>query len=342
MTDGPVGPDSLVQRRRLRSELRKVREAAGLTQRDVAAAMDWSQAKLIRIETGAVNISTNDLRALLSHYGVAPDRIGALVDLARAARGVPRWNLYRHVASPETMTYLGYESSASVIRNFEPFLVPDLLQTEEYAREAIGILESGDTRHADELLELRMLRQEILVRQRLPSLHFIMDEAALHRVVGGLAAMRRQLRHLLEMSAYPNVTIRVIPFSVGLYPRSQVPYVLLEFPDPEDEGVLYLKNPVGELILRESSPGERDNTDPVSYLGSFWQLEQLARSGDFAPLVESILEHGVEPADPGQWPGGRVGAGTVVYGVAPPGPDPGAEEDEPPWAPTPRPPGTPR
>src|SRR3712207_469943 len=81
-----AGPDPTIHRRRLRRELRVARETAGMTQRDVAAAMDWSQSKLIRIESGAVNISTNDLRVLLSHYGVDSDRINALVGVARAAR----------------------------------------------------------------------------------------------------------------------------------------------------------------------------------------------------------------------------------------------------------------
>lgn len=138
----PHGPDPTIPRRRLRSELRKAREAANMSQRDVAAAMDWSASKLIRIESGAVNISTNDLRALLHHYGIEGDRIATLVELARAARGQTPWAIYRDVASPEYIAFLGYESSASVIRNFEPMLVPGLLQTEDYARTVIRLLEA--------------------------------------------------------------------------------------------------------------------------------------------------------------------------------------------------------
>lgn len=136
MPDDAV-PDPTIHRRRLRSELRKAREAAGMTQRDVAAAMDWSQSKLIRIETGAVNISTNDLRALLGHYGIERARTENLVEVARASRDQPRWNVYKDVAEPEYIAFLGYESSASIIRNFEPLLIPGLLQTEEYAREIL-------------------------------------------------------------------------------------------------------------------------------------------------------------------------------------------------------------
>ncbi|MGH3977188.1 MAG: Scr1 family TA system antitoxin-like transcriptional regulator, partial [Pseudonocardiaceae bacterium] len=150
-----VSLDPAIHRRRLRSELRNAREAAGMTQRDVAAAMDWSQSKLIRIESGAVNISTNDLRALLHHYNVDSTRIDALVDVARAGREMTRWSIYKDVASPELIAFLGYESSASIIRTFEPFLVPGLLQTEEYARTVISSREAHNPHTIDPLVDLR-------------------------------------------------------------------------------------------------------------------------------------------------------------------------------------------
>ncbi len=215
MTGVAAGPDPTVHRRRLRNELRKARESAGRTQRDVAAAMDWSQSKLIRIETGAVNISTNDLRALLAHYDIDPARINTLVDL-------------------------------------------------------------------------RMQRQEIITRDPAPELHFIMDEAVIRRVVGGLSVARRQLRHLLEMNQQDNVTMRVVSFSRGIYSKLRVPYVLFEFPESEDEDVLYLENPTGEFLIRENSPEERDQVDPVNYLGAFWQLEQIAPRDDFGELIEKV------------------------------------------------------
>ncbi len=289
MADGAAGPDPTVHRRRLRNELRKAREAAGKTQRDVAAAMDWSQSKLIRIETGAVNISTNDLRALLGLYEVDPARIAELVELARAAREVPRWNIYRDVASPEYISFLGYESSASVIRSFEPLIVPGLLQTEEYARTVIEAAEPHNPERVDALVDLRMQRQEILGREPGPSLHFILDEAVIRRTVGGTNVARRQLRKLREAADYPNVTLRVVPFSLGVYPALRVPYVLFEFPDPEDEDVLYLENPFGEFIIRENSPEEKDKIYPVNYLGVFWQLEQLAPREEFPRFVDDVI-----------------------------------------------------
>src|SRR6266511_3590206 len=122
-----------VRRRRLRSELRRVRETASLTQDQVATAMDWSLSKVIRIENGAVGISTNDLKALLDLYGVTERRrVDDLVGLAQSARQRARawWSAYRSVISPQYLTYLGYEAEASAIRQFHAAVVPALSQTE--------------------------------------------------------------------------------------------------------------------------------------------------------------------------------------------------------------------
>jgi len=286
MLEAVGSPDPTIYRRRLRNELRNAREAAGKTQRDVAAAMDWSQSKLIRIESGAVNISTNDLRALLSYYGIDSDRANDLVDVARAAREVPRWSVYKDVATPEFIAFLGYESSASVIRNFEPLLVPGLLQTEEYARTVISLIFSNDPQKIDPLVDLRVQRQELLVREPAPSFHFIIDEAVIRRVAGGRDVMRRQLRHLQNLAEHSNITIRVVPFEKGLYRRQRLPYWLFEFPDPEDGDILYIENPGGEFFVRESSPEDKDAEAPVRYLEIFWELEQIARREDTPGLLE--------------------------------------------------------
>lgn len=284
-----LGPDPTVHRRRLRSELRKAREVAGFTQRDVARVMDWSLSKLIRIETGAVSITTNDLKALLSHYGISdPRRVETLLDIARAARERSPWNVYKELASPEYIAFLAYESAASVIRNFEPLLVPGLLQIEEYAREVLAEIKGPDKRTVDRLVDLRMERQEILNRPDPPSLHFVLDEAVIHRVVGSPDVMRRQLRHIKEFGERTDVTVRVVPYRHGMYPL-RVPYVLFEFPDPGDEDILFIENPQGDMLIREASPGEEDAGTPVSYLEVFFQLEQIAKRQDTPILLDAAL-----------------------------------------------------
>lgn len=232
----------MVQRVRLRTELKKARREAGLTQEQVASAMEWSLSKLIRIEGGTVSVSVTDLRALLAHYQVTdPKEVEALVALARAARERSWANAYREIISPQYLSYIEYESAASVIRQFEPMVVPSLLQTEEYMRVIVGELGTTAER-ADTLVQLRLRRQELLEQDEQPQLHFVLDEAAVRRHVGGADAMRRQLGHLLTMSARDNITIEVVPFSAGYHPGTRGPMVIFEFPDPRDDDVLYLEN----------------------------------------------------------------------------------------------------
>jgi transcriptional regulator with XRE-family HTH domain len=287
MADIVAGPDPTIHRRRLRNELRRAREAASRSQRDVATAMDWSTTKLIRIETGEVGISTNDLRMLLGYYGADSDRIEELVVMARAAREQARWSLYRDVASPEFISFLGYESHACAIRNFESLVIPGLLQTEEYARALLENLTEAD--EADALVDLRMQRQELLTRDSAAQFHFILDESVVHRTLGGREVMRRQLHHMRQMSARSNVTIQVVPFDCGVYPRMGASYVLFEFESPEDEDVLYLESLSGELLIRENSPQERGGDTPMGHLRLFWQLEQIARGIADGPLLDNAL-----------------------------------------------------
>jgi transcriptional regulator with XRE-family HTH domain len=293
-------PDPTIYRRRLRNELRKAREAAGFAQRDVAAEMDWSLSKLLRIETGAVSITTNDLKALLTHYRITDAaRVQSLLDIARAARERSPWNAYKDLGPPEFISHLAYESAASVVRNFEPLLVPGLLQTEEYAREVLSEVRGPDKRTVDRLVDLRMERQEILDRENPPSLHVIMDEAVINRAVGGVEAMSRQLRRIKEVAARPNVTVRVLPFSAGLYPRPQIPYVLFEFAEPENEDILSIEIPLGDIVIREASPEEQEDASPVTYLEVFFQLEQIARREDAMVLIDRAIARMSKDAETG-------------------------------------------
>jgi transcriptional regulator with XRE-family HTH domain len=312
--------DPALFRRRLRSELRKAREALTMSQKDVAQAMDWSLSKLIRIETGAVTIATNDLRALLGHYGINDKRkVEDLVETARRSRERSAWwGQFKDVASPQLLAMCGYESSAKVIRTFEPLLVPGLLQTEEYATHLLTFLRGPkDPRRIQGLVDLRLERQEALLDERSKrKLHFILDEAAIRRVVGGPAVMRRQLLRLKELTAHPNVSIGIVPFKHGMYRSLRVPYVVFEFDDPQDETILYLENPQGEDVVFEENvaPDEEEGVPtPAIYLEVFWELEQVAVP-DMAPAmlddaVASLSEVvDLTPADRRAHTGGRVSA----------------------------------
>lgn len=235
---------SVMQRGRLTRELRRIRKDAGMTQEQVAAAIEWSLSKLIRIEGGGVSISVSDLKSLLTLYQITDeDHVEELVALARAARQRSWFTAFRDITSPQYVTFVGYEAAASIIRQFEPTLIPGQLQTEEYAR-AVTFEYAAD--RVDKLVEIRIRRQELLEESR-RLFFFILDEAAIRRQVGAPTnpgIMRRQLRKLIETARQPNITIEIVPFSAGVHPGMKGPFTVLEFAG-DDEDILYLENARG-------------------------------------------------------------------------------------------------
>lgn len=244
------GPRQVVKRRRLRGELRSARMAAALTQDEVAVAMEWSPSKIIRIEAGSVGVSANDLKALLKLYNITePNRVDELLTLARLAR--ERLTTYRD-APPKLLQFIDYEASSATIRGFQPLVVPGLLQTEEYARAVIqAVVPKASKAQVEAAVTVRMRRQEILTRPDPVQLLAVVDEAVVRRQVGGDGAMRRQIKHLVAMGDRKNVTIEVVRFSAGVHPGVQGPFVIFEFPDAEDDDVLFLESSRGDLIIRD-------------------------------------------------------------------------------------------
>jgi transcriptional regulator with XRE-family HTH domain len=270
-------PSPLVPpRRRLRAELRSSRQESGLTQEQVADAMDWSLSKVIRIEAGSVGISTNDLKALLRLYKISDaDRVTDLVTLARLARERTWWSMRRDILPAQLIQFIEYEAAAAVYRGFQPLLVPGLLQTEEYARTVIHKFGPGQPlERLDSMVEVRMKRQELLDRADQPTLHFILDEAAIRRSVGGKTVMRRQIHHLIDVAAKQNLTVQVVPFSAGVHPGMLGPFVILQFPDPADDDVLYLESARGDVIIRDVAEEVAD------YEETFEQLRKLSLGTD--------------------------------------------------------------
>jgi transcriptional regulator with XRE-family HTH domain len=272
----------VVQRRRLRTELRRARLDTGLTQEQVAAAMDWSLSKLIRIENGTVGISLNDLKAILAHYKITDEgRTAELIALSRGARERSWWNDYRDIA-PRLIQLIEYESASFIIRNFQPLLIPGLLQTEEYATTTLRSLRSQPAaRDVSTDVELRMKRQRLLRQQEMPLMFFIIDEAAVRRLVGGQDAMRRQIQRLLDESDKPTVTIEIVPFSAGAHPGMQGPFMLFEFPDAADDDALYLEGP-------SESRWNRDDPEEIS---SFRERFEVLRELSLGPKGSVDLLH---------------------------------------------------
>lgn len=251
-----VSSSPLVQRRRLRAELRQARQDAGLTQETVSEQMDWSLSKIIRIETGSVGISTNDLNALLRLYKIKdPQRIRELVSLGKASRKQTWWSRYRTVLPPTYFQYIEYETSATIIRSYESLVIPGLLQTEEYAT-AIGRLYRVDRpeKIMKTFVEVRMRRQELLLGQSNPPLlFFILDESVIRRLIGDESVRQGQLEKLISMANRPEVTIEVIPFSSGLHRGMAENFNILEFGESADNDVLYFESARDALFSHDAT-----------------------------------------------------------------------------------------
>jgi transcriptional regulator with XRE-family HTH domain len=234
-----------VGRRRLRTALRRARETAGITQESAATSMDWSLSKLIRIESGAVTVSTNDVRALLALYGVT-DRnlVDELLNVARVARRRTWWSSFRDTVPSAYASYIGLEAEASEVCFFQPIAVPGLLQTEAYARTIVPV--DGPDQVAEEQIQprvaIRLARQrEVLGRSDPPDIRVVIDEAVLRRMTGSVEVMREQLRHLVALGNEEHITIQVLPFSAG---NNSVngPFIILRYPDPADSDVVYVES----------------------------------------------------------------------------------------------------
>src|SRR5918997_6329887 len=232
---GPVVP-----RRRLGAELRTLREQAGLTLEDVAKELECSVSKVSRLETGQGIPKVRDVRDLLDRYGVTdPAHRDRLLRWVREGQRQGWWHDFSDVLAPDPedpllpdnlSRYVALEQDASEVRGFENTLVHGLLQTEDYARAVLSALSTADPEATDRLVEFRMRRQERLYVDEDPlKIHVILDEAVLQRPVGGEQVMCGQLKRLLADAQRPNITIQVLPFSVGAHRATDGSFVVLAF-----------------------------------------------------------------------------------------------------------------
>lgn len=229
-------------------QLRKLREERGITREAAGEHIRGSHAKISRLELGRTGLKERDIRDLLSLYGVNdPEQRELFLDLVRKANQPGWWHRYSDLLPPWFETYLGLEHAAKAIRTFEGQLVPGLLQTEEYARAVVALgHENSETARR---VELRCKRQEILERRGGPTLWAVIDEAVLHRPIGGQDVLRAQLAHLVDMSSKPNVTIQILPYAAGGHAAAGSSFTMLRFAEPELPDIVYLEQLTSALYL---------------------------------------------------------------------------------------------
>jgi len=243
----------------LGAQLRRLREAKGITREQAGYAIRASDSKISRLELGRVSFRERDVADLLTLYGVHdPGEREKALALARRASTNGWWHNYNDVLPRWFENYIGLEEAASRIRAYEVQFVPGLLQTEGYAR-AVTLLGHGTAaeEEIERRVEMRMKRQELLHSDHAPHLWAVVDEAVVRRPLGGAEVMREQLRHLIEMCALPNVTLQVVPFERGGHAAAGGPFSILRFAEPDLPDIVYLEQLTSALYLDKREDVER-------------------------------------------------------------------------------------
>lgn len=269
-----------VRQQRLGSELRQLRQQAGVSAAEAGQVLDLKASMLFRIENGTRGVRSPDVVALLDKYGVTdPKKRAALVKLAREAKREDWFAAYNDVLSKSFRYYLSLESEATAIRSFEPLCVFGLLQTEVYARAVIADHHRADA--FEKWMKVRMERQEILERSDAPVVHAILDESILRRPIGGREVLREQLQHLAGLAERPNITVQVLPHAVesGVVAIGGA-FTSLEFTE-QGGAAVFLEHVMGGDFLSEPDAIE-------TYGVIFGRLQELALAPDAS--VEMITK----------------------------------------------------
>ncbi|WP_150241177.1 helix-turn-helix domain-containing protein [Nocardiopsis quinghaiensis] len=273
-----------LRRRRLSAELKRARADAKLTSTQAIKALGWAAGKLSQIENAETQkVKPDDLDKMLELYKISdPAKREALHALAQDAKVRGWWSKYREVFGPQSLP--DFEAEASAIRTFEGLVIPGLLQTPDYARAVFQGGRYTSTEESERRVKARMGRRDILTQFKPASLRVVLDEAALHRVVGSAEVMAEQLRHLLHMAKLPNIDLQVVPFGSGAHAAFVAPFSILDFPDPLDASIVFVDTASGGLFLEESDEVEAHSVTFGDVQGS---AMSAARS---AGVITKVLE----------------------------------------------------
>ncbi|MYT12904.1 Helix-turn-helix domain-containing protein [Streptomyces sp. SceaMP-e96] len=270
----------------LGTQLRRLREGAGITREAAGDAIRGSHAKISRLELGRVSCKERDVADLLTLYNVTDEAVRAdFLKLARRTSSPGWWHQYGDVLPGCFETHIGLEEAASVIRTYEVQFVPGLLQTPDYAR---AVAQLGHPRSSPEEIErrvqLRVQRQELLTIPDAPRVWAVIDEASLRRPLGGPEVMADQLRHLLKMTELRNVTLQIAPFSLGGLAAAGGPITILRFLEPDLPDIVYLEQLTSALYL-----DKRDDVD--HYLAVMDRLSAQSESPrESVAILERLLK----------------------------------------------------
>ncbi len=279
-------PGSVVRRMLLGSQLRRLREARGITREAAGYSIRASESKISRMELGRVSFKTRDVEDLLTLYGITDEaERNSLLSLAKEANVAGWWHSYSDVLPSWFPTYVGLEGAATLIRAYEVQFVHGLLQTEQYARAVVRRgMKGASAEDVERRVALRLERQKYLLEDGAPEFHIILDEAALRRPYGDREVMRGQLQHLIEVSARPNVRLQIMPFSFGGHSGESGAFTILSFPESDLSDVVYLEQLTSALYLDK-------HEDVAQYEKALKELQQDSPGPDESrDLLRGLLQ----------------------------------------------------
>jgi len=269
----------------LGGQLRRLREAVGITPEHAGYEIRASRSKISRLENGRVKLKSRDVTDLLTLYGVTDeDTRTKFLELVRQSNAADWWRKYSDILPDWFETYVGLEAAAATIRSFEVQFVHGLFQTEDYARAVTRLRKAAPDDEVERRVALRLKRQELLGRPNPPNIWSVMDEAVLRRAVGGPAVMRAQFQHLIEVAELPHVTLQVVPFARGVHAGESGSFTVLRFEEPGLPDVVYIEQLTGATYLDQRSDVEHylavvDELSSVAITpaGTTRFIEQVAR-----------------------------------------------------------------
>ncbi|MFF0221340.1 helix-turn-helix domain-containing protein [Streptomyces sp. NPDC004629] len=262
--------------------LQDMRQQAGASLEDAAKALRVKPLTIRRLEKAEVALKPLYVEKLLETYGAGRQEIDEFVAMAERANEPGWWHAYRDVLPNWFTAYVSLETGAKTLRTYEPHYVTGLLQTPAYAR---GVLRGGIPNGSDEELErrvdLRLRRQGLLQKPDAPTLWVVMEEAVLHRAVGGPQVMREQIDRLLEASELDHVSIDIVPFSAGAHVGACAPFTYFRFEEPELPDIVY-----SEILSASMYLDERE--DVVAHLEAHTRMSLLTSSEDSKVLLNRM------------------------------------------------------
>jgi len=248
--DGATGPT--VRRMILGTQLRRLRERAGISRAEAGYNIRGSESKISRLELGRVGVKERDVDDLLTMYGVTDqeDR-EKFIDLARQSNKPGWWHSYNDLMPKWFEDFVGLEEAAWRLQIYEVQFVPGLLQTEAYARAVIshGRPETVNS-DTERLVTLRMRRKKILNGPSAPRVWAVIDESVLHRPLGGRQVLREQIDQLLELTEMPHISLQVVPYDKSGF-AAESAFTLLRFAEPEVPNIAFIEHLTGALYLEK-------------------------------------------------------------------------------------------